>query len=250
MEIYLLLVGAGFLAGAMNAVAGGGSFITFPTLVLAGLPSVPANASSTVALWPGAIAGVVAYRNDPQGFPEISTRALLIISVTGGLMGGLLLLATPSPTFDRIVPWLLLVSTVTFAFGQRMGVLLRRWVEIGPRALLVVQFILCVYSGYFGGGVSIMMLAAWSLLLGGDIVRLNPTRILMVAASNSTAILAFIVAGQVWWPQTLAVLVGAVAGGYLGASIARRTPPKTLRAAVITIATVMTAVFFYRAFQA
>ena len=247
MEIYLLLVGAGFLAGAMNAIAGGGSFIAFPALILAGLPSVPANASTTVALFPGTVASVAAYRNDPKGLDGVSTRALLIVSVAGGLFGALALLSTPSPTFDVIVPWLLLVATLTFTFGQRLGTWLRRWVQIGSRELLVVQFVLGLYAGYFGGGVGIMMLAAWSLLTTADIMRLNPTRIMMVSSANAIAVACFVFSGKVWWPQTLCMLVGAIGGGYAGASVARRAKPRALRIAIIVIATAMTVVFFVRA---
>jgi uncharacterized membrane protein YfcA len=247
MEMFLLLAGAGFLAGAMNAVAGGGSFIAFPALVLAGLPSVPANASTTVALFPGTVASVLAYRNDPKGFEEVSLRGLLITSICGGLLGALALLATPSPTFDFIVPWLLLVATFTFTFGQKLGVWLRQWVRIGARELLCVQFVLGIYSGYFGGGVGIMMLAAWSLLISADIMRLNPTRIMVVCAANGVAVLCFLFSGKIWWPQTLCMLVGSVLGGYAGASIARRANPKVLRTAIIVIGFGMTAVFFYRA---
>ena len=247
MEMFLFLAGAGFLAGAMNAVAGGGSFIAFPAMVLAGVPSMPANASTTVALFPGSVGSVLAYRNDPKGFAEVSTKGLLITSLTGGVVGALLLLSTPSPTFDVIVPWLLLTATLTFTFGQKLGTWLRQWVRIGQRELLGVQFVLGVYAGYFGGGVGIMMLAAWSLLISADIMRLNPTRIMMATAANGVAVVCFVISGRIWWPQTLAMLAGSFVGGYVGASIARRANPKLLRAAIIAIGSVMTAIFFYRA---
>ena len=247
MQMFLLLAGAGFLAGAMNAVAGGGSFIAFPAMVLAGVPSVPANASTTVALFPGTVASVLAYRKDPKGFAEVSTRGLFITSTTGAVLGAVLLLSTPSPTFDFIVPWLLLIATLTFTFGQKLGTWMRRWVHIGARELLCVQFVLGVYAGYFGGGVGIMMLATWSLLISADIMRLNPTRIMMVSAANGVAVACFAFSGQIWWAQTLSMLAGSIAGGYAGASIARRANPKALRGAIIAIGAAMTAVFFYRA---
>jgi len=248
MEIYLLLVGAGVLAGSMNAVAGGGSFISFPALVFAGVPSVTANASSTVALFPGAIASVYAYRKDAKGFEGVSFKALFAISVVCGGLGALLLLMTPTPTFDRVVPWLLLVATLAFTFGQRIGAWLRGWVRIGGRELLIAQAFLGLYAGYFGGGVGIMMLATWSLMVTADIKRINPTRMVMVAAGNAAAVVCFIVAAEVRWPETLCVLVGAVVGGYVGASVARRAPAQVLRATIVTIAWGMTATFFYRAF--
>lgn len=247
MGPYLLLVLVGLAAGTMNAVAGGGSFVVFPALVAAGLPSVPANASSTVALFPGGLAAVMAYRKDPMGLEGVSMAHLLAVTVVGSVIGALLLLWTPSPVFDEIVPWLLLVSTLAFAFGQRLGAELRKWVSIGPRTLLAVQFGLGIYSGYFGGGVSIMMLAAWSVLASADIMRLNPTRTVVVNAGNAVAVLCFVLARQVRWPETAAVLAGAVVGGYFGARIARRLPPKRLRAAILVIASTMTALFFLRA---
>src|SRR5262249_29196463 len=137
-----LLFGAGLLAGAMNAAAGGGSFVTLPALVAVGVPSVEANASSTVALFPGRLASAVAYRGDftPLGFLPI--RILILVSLIGGLAGAMLLLLTPARAFDAIVPWLLLVGSLTFALGGRAGAALRRVVRIGPPTLLACQFLL------------------------------------------------------------------------------------------------------------
>jgi hypothetical protein len=247
MGPYLLLVLVGLAAGTMNAVAGGGSFVVFPALVAAGLPSVPANASSTVALFPGGLASVAAYRKDPIGLEGVSLLHLVAVTVVGSVIGAVLLLSTPSPVFDEIVPWLLLIATLVFSFGQRLGAELRKWVAIGPRTLLAVQFGLGIYSGYFGGGVSIMMLAAWSVLARTDIMRLNPTRTMIVNAGNAVAVVCFVLAREVRWPQTAAVLAGAVFGGYVGARIARRLPPKRLRGAIIIIGSTMTALFFLRA---
>lgn len=249
MQEFLLLIAAGLVAGSMNAVAGGGTFIAFPALILTGMPSVPANASNTVGLFPGVMASVFAYRNDARGFDGVSVRSLVLISLIFGFFGGLLLLLTPSPVFDEIVPWLLLIATLTFAFGQRAGAWLRQRVRIKARELLVAQAILSVYAGYFGGGVGIMTLATWSLMVDADIKQLNPTRMLTVGAGNAAAVVTFIVAGQVRWPETLCLLVGAVVGGYGGARIARRAPAPVLRAIVIVIAVAMTVAFFVRAFQ-
>lgn len=249
---FLLLFFAGVLAGGMNAMAGGGSFVSFPALVFAGLPGIVANASSTVALVPGTLASAYAYTTGTHklGFLDlggVKFPVLLGVSVAGGLVGAILLLVTPVAMFDAVIPWLLLVATLTFAFGRDAGAWLRARVRIGAAALLPVQFVLGVYGGYFGGAVGIMMLAAWSLLDGADLKALNPTRTIIVSAMNGIAVVCFVVAGQVWWPQTVAVLIGGLAGGYVGARIGQRLPPGVVRGVIIAVTIVMTLVFFRRA---
>src|ERR1700690_2857537 len=138
MTTLALLAAAGLLAGAMNAIAGGGSFVTFPAMVFAGLPPVIANASSTVALFPGTVASTFAYRHELDGAGGIRLPVLTPISIAGGLAGAILLLATPTHLFDIVIPWLLLLATITFAFGARAGTALRRVVRIGPRTLPVM----------------------------------------------------------------------------------------------------------------
>lgn len=241
-----LLVGAGFLAGAMNAVAGGGSFVTLPALILAGLPSVGANASSTVALFPASLASTWAYRRELASPGAVPLRALLPVSLVGGAVGAGLLLATPPALFDAIIPWLLLLATLAFAFGQRAGLALRRLMRIGPVSLLLAQFPLAVYGGYFGGAVGIMMMAAWSLLSTLDVKAMNPPKTLLVGAANAVAVLCFIAARQVWWKETLTLLVAAVLGGYAGALLARRLPSGWLRRGVLLLTAAMTVVFFLR----
>src|SRR4051812_6201758 len=167
MDTILILFGAGLLAGAMNAAAGGGSFVTIPAMVFVGLPSVAANASSTVALLPGTLASAWAWRRDFQSFEGIPLWWLIAISLGGGLLGAVLLLVTPQRAFDDLLPWLLLTGTLAFAFGRQFGTALRSKVRIGRGAVLAAQVILAIYAGYFGGGVGIMMMAVWSLL--GDI---------------------------------------------------------------------------------
>lgn len=243
-----LLLAAGFAAGSMNAVAGGGSFVSLPALVFAGLPSNIANASSTVALLPASLASTFAYRKDARPLETVPIPLFLAISVAGGLVGALLLIRTPTATFDRLVPWLLLVATLAFTFGGKVGAALRARYRIGPGVMAPIQAALSVYGGYFGGGVGIMMLAAWSLLIHADLRTLNPVRTLMVSACNATAVVAFVIAGEVRWPETLALMAGAVAGGYLGAELARRLPQPVLRGLIIAIAVAMTAIFFVRAF--
>jgi uncharacterized membrane protein YfcA len=244
---FVMLVLAGFVAGAMNAVVGGGTFVSLPAMVWAGVPSVVANASTTVALFPGAVASTWAYREDFASFGQVSIRSLLVVSLIGGLLGALLLLLTPERTFDALVPWLLLVATLAFAFGRQAGAALRRVVRIGPATVLVAQFALAIYGGYFGGGVGIMMMAAWSLLETVDLRTMSPARTLLVSATNGIAVICFIGAGAVRWPETLAVLVSGIAGGYLGARVARGIPVPTLRAIILVVSTAMTAAFFLRA---
>lgn len=242
----LALVAAGFLAATMNAIAGGGSFVSFPALIFAGVPAVVANASSTVALFPGTMASSWAYRALIGGFAGVSLGVLLAISFAGGLCGALLLLFTPAASFDGLVPWLLLVASMTFAFGREAGEALRKRVRLGPGAVMGAQFVLGVYGGYFGGAVGIMMMATWMLLGQVDLQRMNASRMLLVSAMNGIAVVCFVVAGIVRWPQTLALLSGAVAGGYLGARLVRGMDPRRFRRVVIVLTFAMTAAFFIR----
>jgi uncharacterized membrane protein YfcA len=160
MEHASLLAAAGLLGGAMNAIAGGGSFVTFPAMILAGLPPVIANASSTVALFPGTLASTLAYRREFGRVLGVRLRVMAPITVLGGATGAALLLATPARVFDAVIPVLLLLATLTFAFGARAGLALRRVVRIGSGGLLPPQFLISIYGGYFGGAVGLMMMAA------------------------------------------------------------------------------------------
>ena len=248
MNPLLLVFIAGLIAGAMNALAGGGSFVSLPALIAAGVPSVQANASSTVALFPGGAASVLAYRDGLSSVGPASLRTLLIATLLGGAIGGLLLLWTPNRAFDVILPWLLLLACVVLAFGRRTGEWLRKHCQIAPGVVVVIQFGLGIYGGYFGGAVGIMMIAIWGLLDRRDLKSLNAPRTLMVSAANAVAVLIFIAAGAVKWPQTLAMLVGAIAGGYLGAQIGKRAPVNIVRAGTLLTTALITVVFFVRAY--
>jgi uncharacterized protein len=245
----LLLAGAGFVAGVMNAVAGGGSFVTFPSLVAAGLPSVGANASSTVALFPGQVASAYAYRREIRSFEGLSLRILVPLSLAGGVCGALLLLFTPESTFDRVIPWLLLAGTIAFAFGSRLGPLLRRHLHIGGRTLLVLQFALAVYGGYFGGAVGLLLMAVWSVFGVADVRAMSAMRIALVTAMNSVAVACFAVAGKVFWVPAVAMGIASVTGGYLGAHVGRRMDPAKLRIVISCFNVAITAAFFWRAFR-
>jgi len=244
----LLLFGAGLLAGAMNAAAGGGSFVTFPALISAGVPSVIANATSTVALFPGSFASAYAFRQDFKRFEAVSLPTMLAVSLAGGMAGALLLIFSPASIFDGLVPWLLLFGALAFAFGRQAGVVLRRVIRLGRTSLLVAQFLLGVYGGYFGGAVGIMMMAAWSIFGMTDLLAISAARTLLTGSLNAVAVVCFVVAGLVWWPQALLMMVAAVAGGYGGARLARRVDPDRLRVAITAFNFLVTAAVFYRAY--
>ncbi|WP_309642979.1 sulfite exporter TauE/SafE family protein [Phenylobacterium sp.] len=247
-DIALLLV-AGFVAGAMNAVAGGGTFVSLPALAFMGLPPTVANASSTVALFPGTLASAWAYRRDVQPLAIAPTWTLLALSLGGGLIGAALLLVTPERAFTALVPWLLLLATATLAAGHRLTLGLQRLgLHMGGRSILVAQFGLGIYGGYFGGAVGLMMLAAWSLATSADLRTLNPLRTLMVAAANGVAVVCFAATGNVSWRESLVVMAGGVAGGYIGARAGRRLPAPVLRGLILTIAIGTTAAFFIHAY--
>ena len=238
-----LLVGTGLLAGAMNAVAGGGSFVTFPALVFAGLPPVIANATSTVALLPGTLASAWAYRDGMTDIGGLRLRLLAPITVVGGLIGALLLLFTPGHTFDAVIPWL---ATLVFAGGRELVHAVSGKVRIGKVPVLIAQFLIAIYGGYFGGAVGLMMMAVWSLFDAADLKAMAPARTLLTSAANTMAVVCFIVAGAVRWPELATMLPAVVVGGYLGALGARFLPPKTIRGAVVVLCVIVTVYFFRR----
>jgi uncharacterized protein len=248
MNDVFLIAGAGLLAGGMNAIAGGGSFVTLPALIAAGVPALNANASSTVALVPSALASAYAYRHDFRGFDGVDFRLMTLISVAGGASGALLLLVTPQSVFAALVPFLLLFGTLAFAFGRELGARLREKIHITPHMMLAAQFVLGIYGGYFGGAVGIMMLATWSLLTSAPLSVMQPARNLLNAAMNATATLLFVAGGLVFWRQTFILLVGALIGGYFGALYGRRIPAAPARIVISCLNAGMTAFVFWRSF--
>lgn len=153
MNPIVIIFGSGLLAGAMNALAGGGTFVALPALISVGVPSVMANASSTVGLFPGTAASAWAYRDGLAPIGAVSLRSLLFVTAIGGAIGALLLMSTPSTLFDSVLRWLLLIATLTLTFGRHVGEFLRRRWHIRPAAVLVIQFVLGIYGGYFGGAL-------------------------------------------------------------------------------------------------
>ncbi|MEW6644213.1 MAG: sulfite exporter TauE/SafE family protein [Pseudomonadota bacterium] len=248
MTTFLLLFAAGLGAGAMNALAGGGSFLSLPALIAAGVPSVEANASSTVALFPGGAASAWTYRDDLGPIGPASLRSLLTATLLGGVIGAGLLLSTPTRMFDCALPWLLLIACITLAFGRRLGEWLRsRW-HVTPTVIRIVQFGLGIYGGYFGGAVGIMMMAVWGLLDSRPLKMLNAPRTLLVCVANLVALLIFIVARAVHWPETVTMLVGATIGGYGGAQIGRRAPPTLIHIGTVLLTGSIALTFFVKTY--
>ena len=247
MSDLVLLALAGFVAGAMNAMVGGGSFASFPALIAAGISPVVANASSAVALYPGGLISTWVFRRGGGPVGGISLPVLSAVTAAGGLLGALLLLKTPGATFDRIVPWLLLLATLALAFGRRID-LSRQGERAGRWLLLSGQFLLGAYGGYFGGAAGIMMVAFWTFAAGVDAKGVQAQRTLLVVAANSAAILFFSVTALVDWRAVLVLAPTALAGGYCGALLGLRLRAIHVRVATVVIAAAVTLLFFLRAY--
>jgi len=246
MASYLLIIFAALGAGLINSVAGGGSFLTFPALVFTGVPSIIANASSSLALIPGSAVSAWTYREDFHKAEDFPIRGMFIVSIIGGICGALLLLFTPQRNFDALIPWLMLASTLLFAFGPAISPILKRAITIGPVSVVVIQFFVALYGGYFGGAVGIVMLATWSVFGLEDIHVMNANKTVLVLTMNVVAVALFIIAHKIWWPQTTAMLLAAVIGGYVGASSAKKVNQRVLRAIITVISVAITAAFFLR----
>jgi uncharacterized protein len=248
-DIFLFV--AGIIGGALNAVAGGGSFVAFPALLWVQVPPIQANATNTIALWTGAAASGGAYRNRLDT-PRRVFIPLLIASLIGGLAGAYLLLKTPAHTFMQVLPWLTLGATLLFAFGKKLAG--GRVSGVGKDATstaiagaALFQLAVAVYGGYFGGGMGIVMLAMLSALGMTDIHSMNALKSVMGSVINGVAVVAFIVARAVYWRQGVVMIVGAIAGGYFGAHYAQKLPALWIRWFVILVGTAMTAYFFVKA---
>ena len=246
-----MLVAAG-IAGALNALAGGGSFISFPALLFVRIPPVAANATNTVALWPGLAASAIAYLKRLNA-PTRVLVPLLATSVGGGWAGALLLLRTPQHTFMRLVPWLLLGGTLLFAFGNSIRSIAGKSAVVDDlqgsswRAILassIAEFLVAIYGGYFGAGIGFVTLAMLAVLGMRDIHAMSAIRTLLAVAINAAAVVTFIVAGVVLWPQCAVMIAGSLAGGWFGAHFAQKTDPRKVRVVVIGIGIAMSAYFF------
>ncbi|MBA3312846.1 MAG: sulfite exporter TauE/SafE family protein [Planctomycetaceae bacterium] len=262
-----LLIAAAFGAGVMNSIAGGGTFLTLPMLIFTGVPAKIANATSTVALWPGSVASAIGYL--PELKAQRGRRALFAISFVGGLLGALLLLATGESTFRLLIPWLLLVATVLFAAGPAITRRLRKDAQSVPdlgrltAATAVSQFAIAVYGGYFGAGIGILMLAALALSGMDDLHAMNGLKNGLATAINGIAVITFVAMDLLplasmmpwlknddvlWWPQVFVMMLAAIAGGLVGVKLARVLPTRVTRTVITTIGTVLTVAFFYKTY--
>lgn len=243
-----LLFIAGLLSGAINAVAGGGTFITFGGFSLAGLSPIAANATSSISQFPGYIASTLAYRRDILTFWR-GAVVLAIISAVGSLAGALVLLALDNPSFRAMVPWLLLAATALFAAGP--------WLKPKPRSGAgspvgtvpgaIVQFLTALYGGFFGAGMGVMMLATLGLTQGGDYHRLNALKNMLSIVIGAVAIVVFVSGGVVAWPEALVMIPGVALGGWYGVWLARRVPEPVLRGVVIAVGLLLAAYYFVTA---
>ncbi|RHW18776.1 sulfite exporter TauE/SafE family protein [Sphingomonas gilva] len=243
-----LAAAAGLVGGAMNALAGGGTFATLPALIALGLPANIANATSNVALLPGAAASAWTFRDELSPIGRIAIPVLAAITFAGGLVGSLLLVLTPTDTFDVIIPWLTLYAFLLLLFGKRAADWLHRRVTIGKRTLIAAQSLLGVYGGYFGGGVGLMTTATYGLLAHVSPRDMFAARTLMLAVANLAAAIVFIGFAMVEWRSCLPMLAGAIVGGWVGAHFGKRLPPGPVRIWTLLVTGGTTIVFFLRAY--
>ncbi len=244
MMLALLLV-AGLWAGMQNALAGGGSFITLPALILSGMSPLAANITSTVALFPGQVTSGFSGRRMVSGAGDLSFRALFLISIAGGALGGLLLLNTPSTIFARLVPWLVLFATAVFAWGSFRPKPQQAGAPIGRAPAALLQFLIAIYGGYFGGGIGFLMLAA--LTLAGLPTRAaGATKNVLAGVMNAAAVVLFITSPEVHWLQACVLGAGAIAGGLGGVWALHRVNEKALRVAVVCLGVALTVGLFLK----
>ena len=255
---YVIIALGAFLAGGMNALAGGGTFFSFPALLAAGVPPVMANASNTVALWPASVSSAWAYRREAMRHGRLAVL-LALVSLAGGLTGALLLLSTSNAAFSKLIPWLLAVATLLFAFSAQVSRLVawskaKLGAEAGgerqPGSLggALFQFVVAIYGGFFGAGMGILTLAALSIQGFDDMQELNALKNLTSSVNYTIAAATFVIAGAISWPHTLVMLVTALIGGYAGASLARRLPARWLKRLVIAVGAALTVIYFAKTY--
>jgi uncharacterized membrane protein YfcA len=246
MAVMVLLFVAGIWAGAQNALAGGGSFVTLPALILAGLDARTANITSTVALFPGQIATGFAGRSLAAGTERLSFKALVAISLVGGVIGALLLLATPPSFFARLVPWLVLFATAVFAWGSFIRKPRQDARPLSPWAAGGAQFLIAIYGGYFGGGIGFLMLAALTIA-GLKVKNAAASKNVLAGVMNASAVVIFLFSGDVRWLQAVALGIGAIGGGLLGAMLLKRVNERWLKVGVVILGVCLTVGLFLRA---
>jgi uncharacterized protein len=249
--IFLFLAGA--LGGAINAVAGGGSFAAFPALLFTGVAPIPANATNTLSLWVGTVVSGGAYRKK-LNLPRRILVPLIVVSSTGGLAGAWLLIRTPAHTFLRVIPWLMLGATLLFTFGRHFTRRISSGTsqEVSSVAIAGASFfelLVAIYGGYFGGGIGIMNLAMLAALGMTDTHAMNALKIVLVAITNGVAAVAFVATGTILWPQAMVMILGAACGGYTAAHFAQKLPQQLIRSTVIVLGFGMTIYFFVKAYR-
>ncbi len=247
MALYSLLFVIALVAGAQNAVAGGGSFLTLPALLLLGMDARAANITSTIALFPGQVTTGLAGREHISGAEGLGFRILVVISLIGGVFGALLLLATPSSFFERLVPFLVLFATGVFTWGSFFRRTAQGQRPIPVPAAAAAQFLIAIYGGYFGGGIGFLLLA--TLTLSGLAVRqAGATKNVLAGVMNASAVMIFAFSHEVRWLAALVAAVGAVAGGQVGAWLLLRVDERKLRVMVVFIGLALTIGMFARAY--
>ena len=243
-----MLFAVAVVSGAMNAVAGGGSFLAFPALLASGVPPIAANATNTIALWPGILGSIGSYRNELRD--DQARRVLfplLATGVVGGMLGAVTLLVTPERTFVRLIPYLLLSATLLFAFSRRItGLRPRGDAALTTRGAAAAQFFVAFYIGYFGAGAGILMMALLALLGLTHIHRINAYKTVQAAVCNGIAILAFVTRGVIYWEHAGVMVAGALLGGYFGAHFAQKMKQEHVRWIVVAIGLGMSAYFFWK----
>jgi uncharacterized protein len=243
-----IITAAAFLAGVLNTIAGGGTFLTFPALVFAGLPPVAANATSAVSVFPGYLGGVMGFRREVSEFDRKRLWSVTLATAVGGLIGSLLLLVSSNEAFSAVIPFLLLGATVVFAFGPRI----RGWAERKTREITPYgnagNVLVSIYGGYFNGGLGIVLLALFSLWGMKDLNQMNGLKNWLSFVLSAVSVVTFAAAGIVHWPQAIAMMFAAIIGGYAGAPIARALPVAVVRALIVAVGLTMSTVFFFRLF--
>ena len=244
-ELAPLTALAAFAAGVLNAIAGGGSFLTFPALVFAGVPPVAANATSAMAVSPGYLGSTLGFRSELRALPTPLLWREVGIAALGGLLGAGLLLLTPAKVFSGIVPWLLLLATALFALGPHIAGLSGGAGH--PRWRLPGLLGVSVYGGYFNGGLGILLMALYTLTGESRLHTVNALKNLNSLVLSLLSVVAFALAGAIVWPQAVWMMLWATAGGWVGAHLAKRLPVRWVRRLVIATGLVMSVVFFSRA---
>jgi uncharacterized protein len=257
------LIFASFLGGALNAVAGGGSFLTFPAMLGVGLGPIQANATNTVALWPGQLTSIAGYRDEVRKHRQLAIK-MALAGLVGGSVGAIILLNTPATTFIQLVPWLLLFAALVFAVSDPVMKYLQRRARrraVAPVEtaeakaernywpLVLATVVICFYIGYFGAGAGFLIISLLSVFGFQDLNEMNAMKVVSTTMANGMACILFAFSGKVEWRWCLSAMVSCAIGGYLSARISQRLDPRFLRVLVVVIGLGMAAYFFWRNYR-